>query len=471
MSMLTPEHLRPYQRLAIEHMIDRPRGATWASMGMGKTVSTLTAFDALRLAGEANNLLVIAPKRVARSTWPKELGGWTHLRDLGEATPILGTPAQRREALRADRGCVYTINYENVPWLVEQCGRRWPFDMVIPDESTRLKGFRLRGGTQRARALARIARNLTHRWQNLTGTPGPNGYLDLWGQQFFVDFGEALGRTFTAYKERFFEPDNPFSDYPRMVLRPFADQMIHDRLADSCLTLRAQDWFDLEKPIVTDVKVDLPSKARQLYDQFEREMFAELDGHDIEAMNAASRTTKAAQIASGACYVDADGNFSDEPQRRWKEVHTALLDALESVVTEAAGAPVLVAYQWKHDLERLQRAFPKGRVLDDDPQTIDDWNAGRIPLLFAHPASAGHGLNLQDGGNILAFFGLWWDLELYQQVLERIGPVRQLQAGHDRPVFIYHIVARGTVHELMAARRKGKEIEQDGLLAAMRREA
>jgi SNF2 family DNA or RNA helicase len=200
-------------------------------------------------------------------------------------------------------------------------------------------------------------------------------------------------------------------------------------------------------------------------------MFAEIGGHDIEAMNAASRVTKAAQIASGACYVDADGNLSDEPQRRWTEVHTALLDALESVVTEAAGMPVLVAYQWKHDLERLQKAFPRGRVLDDDPRTIEDWNAGRIPVLFAHPASAGHGLNLQHGGNIIAFFGLWWDLELYQQILERIGPVRQLQAGYDRPVFIYHIVARGTVHELMAARMKSKAIGQDGLLAAMRREA
>lgn len=228
-----------------------------------------------------------------------------------------------------------------------------------------------------------------------------------------------------------------------------------------CLTIDARDHFDLAEPIVSTIRVELPAKARALYRDMEREMFAQIGEHEVEAFSAAARTIKCLQLASGAAYVD-------DSATEWVEVHDAKLQALDSIVAEAAGASVLVAYHFRSDLARLQRAFPRGRHLDQDTQTIRDWNAGRIPVLFAHPASAGHGLNLQDGGNILVFFSHWWDLEQYQQIIERIGPTRQAQAGHERPVFVHHIVAADTVDEIVMARRESKREVQDLLLEAMK---
>lgn len=227
------------------------------------------------------------------------------------------------------------------------------------------------------------------------------------------------------------------------------------------ISLDAADWFDIKEPIHNVIRVDMPPKARQQYREMEKEMFLELNGEGIEAPNAAAKTVKCLQIASGAVYTDDAGS--------WSELHDAKLQALDSILTEAAGAPVLVAYHWKHDLERLRKAFPKGRHLDQHPQTLRDWNAGKIPVLFAHPASAGHGLNMQDGGNILVFFSHWWDLEQYQQIIERIGPTRQIQAGHDRPVFIHHIIATGTMDEMVMERRNSKRTVQDILLDAMKK--
>lgn len=240
-----------------------------------------------------------------------------------------------------------------------------------------------------------------------------------------------------------------------------AREQIKARLRDICLSLDARDHFDLREPIVNVIRVDLPAKARRLYRDMEREMFMQLDGTAIEAFNAASKTMKCLQLANGAAYTDDHGT--------WKEIHDAKLQALESVLEEAAGAPVLVAYHFKSDLARLLRALPQGRALDTDPQTTRDWNAGSIPVLFAHPASAGHGLNLQDGGNILVMFGHWRDLEQYQQIVERIGPARQAQAGRDRPVFIPHIVAADTVDEIVMQRRESKREVQDLLLEAMKK--
>jgi len=247
-----------------------------------------------------------------------------------------------------------------------------------------------------------------------------------------------------------------------IVPLPFAQEQIQDRLRDLCLSLEAKDYFDLAEPIVNVIRVELPKKARALYDDMEKRMFMELESHEVEAFGAAARTIKCLQLANGAAYV-GEGNTE------FIEVHDAKLQALESIVEEAAGAPILVAYHFKSDLARLQRTFPAGRALDADPRTIQDWNAGRIPVLFAHPASAGHGLNLQDGGNTLAFFGHWWNLEEYQQIIERIGPTRQAQAGHDRPVFIHHIVATDTVDEMVMARRDSKAEVQDILMQAMKR--
>lgn len=451
---------RAYQHQLIGHMLDLPRCGGWAGMGMGKTVSTLMSLDMLELV-EPGPALVLAPLRVAASTWPDEAKKWGNLRNV-EVSAVIGTPEQRRAALRRPAS-IYTTNYDNLVWLVEELGERWPFRKVVADESTRLKSFRLRQGGKRAQALARVAHCKVDRFIELTGTPSPNGLQDLWGQAWFLDRGQRLGRTWEAFVQRWFRSIPGDNGFTRIEPMPFAQEQIEDRMRDLCLSLDARDWFDIRQPIENVIRVELPKRARALYQDMEREMFMRLDGHEIEAFSAAAKTIKCLQIANGAAYTDEAGN--------WSEVHDAKLQALEDVIEEAAGMPVLVAYHFKSDLARLLRAFPKGRHLDQDPQTIRDWNAGKIPILFAHPASAGHGLNLQDGGNILVMFGHWWDLEQYQQIVERIGPTRQAQAGHDRPVFIHHIVAADTIDEIVMARRESKREVQDLLLEAMKRKA
>ena len=452
---------RPYQKLAFEHLVETPRCALWAGMGMGKSVTTLNVLDALYATGlESRPTLVLAPKRVAQSTWPEEVRKWAHLSHI-EISPIVGTEAERRRALDRDVS-VYTMNYENLLWLLDQLGTTaWPFGTVVADESTRLKSFRIRQGGKRAQALGRVAHSKISRFIELTGTPSPNGLQDLWGQAWMLDAGVRLGRTYEAFKDRWFQVIPGGDGYTQLRPLAHAQAEIQERLKDLCLTLDPKDWFDIKEPIVTPVYVDLPMKARMLYEDMEKEMYMEIESVGVEAFNAASRTMKLLQLANGAVYVDERGNY--------KEVHDEKIDALKSIVEEAAGAPVLVAYHFKSDLARLQHAFPYGRPLDADPQTISDWNNGRIRVLFAHPASAGHGLNLQDGGNILAFFGHNWNLEEYQQIIERIGPVRQLQAGHNRPVWIYHIIARDTVDELVMARRESKRSVQDLVLESMKR--
>lgn len=453
---------REYQQPVIDHVLDVSRDAVWAGMGMGKTVSALTALDILEIT-EPGPALVLAPLRVAASTWPDEAKKWAHLRNV-EVSAVVGTPEERRTALKRP-ATIYTTNYDNLPWLVEHFGDKWPFRKVVADESTKLKSFRLRQGGVRAQSLARVAHCRVDRFIELTGTPSPNGLQDLWGQAWFLDQGVRLGRSFEAFKARWFQSIQVGSDRhaTRLEPLPFAQEQIEDRLRDLCLSLDARDYFDISEPIVNVIRVELPVKARRLYKDMEREMFLALEcGTEVEAFNAASKTIKCLQLANGAIYTD-------DTCSAFADIHDAKLQALEDVIEEAAGMPVLVAYHFKSDLARLQRAFPKGRALDKSPQTIRDWNAGKIPVLFAHPASAGHGLNLQDGGNILAFFGLNWNLEERLQIIERIGPTRQAQAGHNRPVFIHNIVAADTVDELVLARVDSKREVLDLLLEAMKR--
>jgi SNF2 family DNA or RNA helicase len=462
--------------------------------------------DILFMTGDTKKVLVLAPKRVARSTWPDEVKkweqfaymkplwcGWTiaeHaflqqaevLKRLQKRDPknreqatrdamvrkAMLLPAARKARLDLiEHYDIMTINYDRLPQLISIIGDWWPFDMVIADEATRLKSFRIRQGGVRAAALAHVAHK-TRRWINLTGTPAPNGLVDLWGQMWFIDQGMRLGRTFSDFQDRWFgfkriaDAHNPSKGYVSRIVFPHAQAEIEAKLKDVCLTLDVKDWFDLREPIVANIFVDLTGDARKKYEEMEDDMFTQLaEGNAIEAFNAASRSLKCLQLANGAAYVDEDGN--------WIETHQEKIEALESIVEEAAGMPVLVAYHFKSDLARLQRAFPQARVLDADPQTILDWNEGRIPLLFSHPASAGHGLNLQDGGNILVFFAHWWALEERLQIIERIGPVRQAQAGHDRPTYIYNILARDTVDELVIERIETKREVQDLLLEAMKR--
>ncbi len=448
-----------------EHAFNVLRCGLFVPMGMGKTSAVLNAIAIENEFGESGRTLVLAPLRVAQSTWPDEVHKWDHLKTEFEVSVVTGTPKQRAAALARDAN-LYTTNYDNLAWLVEHfAGRPWPFRTVVADESTRLKSFRLKGGGVRAQALGKVAHRGPKRWINLTGTPSPNGLQDLWGQQWFLDAGAALGRTFTAFVERWFQQG--YDGYGITPL-PFAQEQIQDQLRASCLSLRVEDHFDIDLPIVRPIYVDLPRAARKRYDEMEKEMFTILEGEEIEAFNAAARTIKCLQLAAGAAYLPED-ETKPEAQRRWTEVHSEKLDALESIVQEAAGMPVLVSYFFKTDLARLKKAFPKGRELDKNPQTIRDWNAGKIPMLFAHPESAGHGLNLQDGGNILVYFTRWWNAETDAQILERIGPVRQAQAGHPRPVFVYVIIARDTVDELVMTSIDKKVSIQNVLMDAMRR--
>ena len=450
--------LRPYQHLIAAHITNHPRCAIFAGMGLGKTVSTLTALEALDLCEGVYPVLVIAPLRVAAGTWPDEIRKWERLRHLTVST-ITGCVKDRMLGVNK-QAQIYCTNYENLPWLIDFWGDKWPYKTVVADEVTKLKSFRLRQGGKRAQAFARVAHTKVKRFIGLTGTPCSNGLQDLWGYQWFIDRGQRLGRTYDAFKQRWFRP-HP-SGFGIEAL-PHAQAEIQALLSDVCITVEAKDWFDLREPIVNNIFVDMPARARRTYEDMEKLMFTELDsGHELEAFNAASRTIKCLQIANGAAYVDG-GNDA------WQEVHDQKLQALEEIVEEAAGAPVLVAYHFKSDLARLKKHFKQGRELDKNPKTLAEWNAGKIPLMFAHPQSAGHGLNLQDGGNILVFFAHWWNLEERLQIIERIGPTRQLQAGHDRPVFIHNIIAHNTVDELVIERVNTKREVQDILMSAMKR--
>lgn len=442
-----------YQLPAMQWLYELPRCALWMPMGGGKTVTTLTALDNLSLIDDVYPMLVLAPLRVARSTWPEEVAKWDHLKHLS-VSAITGSATQRERAL-ATEADIYTMNYDNLVWLAETVGEEWPFKTVVADEFTRLKSFRLRQGSKRARALGKVAHTHVKRFIGLTGTPGANGVKDLWGQTWFLDRGARLGKTFSAFEERWFRKGwDGYSIEPM----PHAQTEIEGLLRDICLTV---EGLPVDAPIVNPIYVDFSKPVRVLYEELEKDMFTQIGEHEIDAVNAAARTVKCLQLANGAIYVDDEG--------KWEEVHDAKLIALDSVIEEANGTPVLVAYNFKSDLARLRKRYPKARVLDADPQTIRDWNAGKIDLLLAHPASAGHGLNLAEGGNILAFFGLNWNLEEHMQIIERIGPMRQAQAGLKRPVFIHMIMARDTVDEMVAERLQSKKSVQEVLLEAMKR--
>lgn len=460
--MLREYSPRPFAQLAMGHMSANPRCALWAKPGMGKTLLALTHLDILhRVWGESAPTLVLAPLRVARDGWPTEVRKWKHLRGL-EVAPVVGSAAERRAALRRDAQ-VYTTNYEQLPWLVEELGDRWPFRTVVADESTKLKGFRLRQGTMRAQALAKVAHTKVERWINLTGTPASNGLEDLWGQTWFLDAGQRLGRTFSAFRDRWFRPIK-VGQFNRWVPTEWAQEEIQQRLSDICLTLDPKDWFDMRDPIVNVVHVDLPATAKVKYRELERELFTMIGSTEIEVMNAAARSMKCLQLANGAAYVDQE-RYGDGA---WVEVHSEKLDALEDLAEETGDDPLLVTYQFRSDLERLLKRFPDGLDLSRKDH-LEAAKAGQGKLWFGHPASMGHGVDgLQEHCNTVVFFAQDWNLELHDQVLERVGPMRQLQAGKDRPVFLHYIVARGTIDEVVMERRSGKRSVQELLLDYMK---
>lgn len=446
------------QQKITNFILNHKRCGIFAAMGTGKTVAALTALDILNLAGyDVFPIIIIAPLRVAQSVWPDEVNKWGHLKHLKMST-IVGTEKERFKALE-EGSDVYTINYENINWLVTKLKGKWPFKTIVSDEFSKLKGFRLTQGTMRARALAQVAFK-SDRFIGLTGTPAANGIQSLWGSSWFLDAGVRLGRSFNAFSQRWFTKT---WDGWGLDPLPHAQKEIEEKLSDICISIKLPG---LEEPIKNKIEVTLPDKVKKQYKQMEKEMFLELEGHDITAVHAAAKTMKLLQLTAGSMYVGEDN-------KETVEVHDEKIKALGEVIEEANGMSVLVAYHFRSDLARLITAFPTGRHLDKNPQTIKDWNAGKIPVLFAHPASAGHGLSLQHGGNILCFFSLNWNLEEHMQIIERIGPARQKQSGYDRPVYIHYLIAKGTVDEMVYKRLESKREVQDILLEALkeRREA
>lgn len=459
---------RAFAPLAMDHFNQQGRCALWAKPGMGKTILTLTHLDILhRVWGESRPTLVLAPLRVARDTWATEAGKWQHLKGL-DVVPIVGDVAQRKAALRKDAP-VYATNYEQLPWLVELFGDRWPFATVVADEAVRLKGFRVNQGTQRAKALGTMAHTKVKRFIQLTGTPASNGLKDLWGQMWFLDAGRRLGRSYSAFENRWFAYKrviDAISKKPGIVpvILPNAHEEIHARIADLCLTLDPKDWFDLRDPIVNVIEVELPTKVRSQYRELERELFTMIGGQEVEVFNAASLSNKCLQFANGAVYLDPERYGKSA----WTEVHREKLDALQELMDSTGDDPLLVSYEFQSDHARIMKEWPDALDLSRADH-LAQAKAGKGKLWIGHPASIGEGIDgLQEWCNTIVFFGQTWRLDLHDQIIERIGPMRQMQAGKDRNVFIHYLVTRGTVDEVVVARRDGKRSVQDLLMDYMK---
>lgn len=436
-----------YQTAAYEFILDHEKAGLMLDMGLGKTVITLTAINELMYNHfEVTRVLVIAPKRVAESTWSTEAVKWDHTRHL-KIAKVLGTAAERIRALRSDAD-IYVVNRENVKWLVET--RLWRFDMVVIDELSSFKA----PSSQRFKALRKMM-PLVRRVVGLTGTPTPNGLIDLWSQIYLLDRGERLGKTVTGYRDRYFSPGarNGYTVFTWSP-KPEAEKKILEKISDICMSMKAKDYLKMPERIETRISVTLSEKEMKVYQAFEREQLMELDGSDIVALSAAAVANKLQQMANGAVY-DQEG--------RVIPVHEQKLDALADIL-EFNESPVLVFYTFVHDYDRLVSRFAEYHPKRlDKPQDIDDWNAGRIRLLLAHPASVGHGLNIQAGGNVIVWFGLTWSLELYQQANARL-----YRQGQTKNVIIHHLVAEGTIDEDIMRALERKDAGQAALLEAIK---
>lgn len=455
---------RAFAAIAHGHLARNPRCALWAKPGMGKTTLVVNHLDAsYNLMGDTRPTLVLAPKRVATDVWPNEPRKWKHLQGM-DIVPVMGTPEQRLAALRKDRA-IFSMSYDFLPWLVDHFeGKPMPFKRVVADEAHRLKGFRLKQGTARAQALAKFAHKDVDEFIELTGTPSPNGLKDLWGQLYFLDQGRRLGWTYSGFEERYFayrRVKDAISG--RVEVKPFvapgADEEIHSKVADLCLSLDPKDWFDLKDPIVDVRRVVLPPSARAKYREMEKELFIQIGNAEVEAFNAASLSNKCLQLASGAAYLDPERYGEGQ----WVEVHREKLDALQELAEETGDAPLLVVYEFKSERARIKRDWPEALLLDN-PHDLAQAKAGKGKIWLAHPGSVGEGVDgLQEWCNTVVFFGQTWRLDYHDQILERVGPMRQLQAGKDGSVFLHYLVAEDTVDEAAFSRRASKRSVQDAL--------
>jgi SNF2 family DNA or RNA helicase len=441
-----------YQEYAKQRIVDTKALGLFLEMGLGKTAITLTALDELLYdLFDSVKILIIAPLRVADDTWSRESQKWDHLKHL-RISKVLGDRKQRERALAADAD-LYIINRENVEWLVSYCGNKWPFDTVVIDELSSFKS----SSAKRFKALRRV-RPMISRIIGLTGTPAPNGLMDLWSQVYLLDQGERLGKTISGYRDRYFVAGarSGYIVYDWKQKKE-SEEAVFEKISDICVSMKSEDWLEMPERIDRVVPVALSEDAKAKYRKLERDLLLPMKDADIVANTAAVLSNKLLQLANGAAYDESRGV---------QEIHSAKLDALEDVLEAANGHPVLLFYSYKHDLERIQRRFAKCRILrkgSDGNKDIADWNDGKIELLAVHPASAGHGLNLQDGGNVIVWFGLTWSLELYQQANARLH-----RQGQKKSVIVHHLVSEGTIDEDVMAALQSKAAGQDALMAAVK---
>lgn len=440
----------PYQEEAIQRLLTNTHYGLLLDMGLGKTVSTLTAIEQLMYDRfEVQKALIVAPKKVAESTWAQESAKWDHTSHLRVAK-ILGTAAERENALGSDAD-IYVINRENVVWLCDRYkSRPLPFDMLVIDESSSFKN-------PQAKRFKALRKHSFNRVVLLTGTPAPNNLIELWPQLYLLDKGARLGRTITEYRRRYFRPDKSDGHVVySYALLPEADTKIYDRISDICMSLKAKDYLSLPERVDNVIEVAMSDTEYKVYKTMKREHVLCIDQEaEISALTAAAVANKLLQMANGYVYND-NGDVA--------HIHDQKIDKLKELVEVNEGKPMLVFYNYKHDLDAIKKAFPDAVELKTD-EDVAKWNNGQIGILLAHPASAGYGLNLQAGGHIIVWYGLTWSLEQYQQANARLH-----RQGQTKTVIIHHLVTKGTMDEQVMAALKRKELGQDALLAAVKGE-
>lgn len=436
-----------YQQYSVDYILDHPTAALFLDCGLGKTVIALTAiFDLTLDSFQIRKVLIIAPLRVARDTWSAEIEKWDHLKGLAYSIAV-GTEIERKAALR-EKVQVYLINRENVPWLIQDSGLPFEFDMIVVDELSSFKSHQ----AKRFKSLMKV-RPKVKRIVGLTGTPSANGLMDLWAEFRLLDLGQRLGRFIGKYRDTYFVPDKRNQ---QMVFsyksKPGAEEAIYRQISDITISMKNTDYLKMPELVMNEISVRLSEDERRHYQTMKDEMVLSLDGKDIDAVNAAALSGKLLQMANGAIY-DERGVVA--------QIHNRKLDALEDIIEAANGKPVLIAYWFKHDLKRILERFP-GEQLDSE-DSIRRWNAGKIPVALIHPASAGHGLNLQAGGCTLVWFSLTWSLELYQQTNARLW-----RQGQKETVVVHHLVTKGTIDENVMVALAKKDTGQAALLRAVK---
>lgn len=440
-----------YQAYAIDKIIDNKRFGLFLDMGLGKTVSTLTAIDELKYNYlDVDKVLVIAPKRVAQDTWAQEVDKWTHLTHL-DVSLVLGTPKQREQALEKNAD-IYVTNKENTKWICDRYKKDWPFDMVVIDELSTFKN----SDSQRFKILKK-KRPLFERFVGLTGTPAPKNIMDLWAQLYLIDGGERLGKFKTHFRQKYFYPTHKVAEHTfNWELKDGAKDEIYKMISDVTVSMESKDYLEMPERVDTVKEAKLSKKERALYNDLEQNMVIENDiddEKDIVALNSASLSNKLLQMSNGAVYAD-DGSIT--------HIHDKKLEMLDEIIEESQGQPILVMYNYKHDKERLLERYSFAETLDSEDY-MERWNNGEIQMLITHPASAGHGLNLQYGGSIMVWFGLTWNLEYYEQANARL-----YRQGQKQTTVIHHLLTENSIDQKVYDSLKNKKLNQNELMNAVK---